>query len=276
MGDLSWFQQARLRAVESLAYWAGRVNASDLMAIFRVSRLIAQRDIKGYLNLAPGNLSYNGTERAYLATSIFKPVLTRGDIEEYLTLGHGASAGVETTYLEHVAMPRFHLRPEVTRIVLTAVRQGCALRLRYRSLDHPTGLDRTLYPHTLVYSGFRWHMRAYCVRRAEFRDFNLARIADLPALVEGKMEAAKPHNDVSWHQNVMIRLAPNPALSTAEQGLIESEFSIFSELKIQSRAALVPYILMAYQVETADTVAKPRKNRLVLVNESELREFIWQ
>jgi hypothetical protein len=275
--DLSWFQQARMRAVESLAYWAGRVNASDLMAIFRISRLIAQRDIKGYLNFAPGNLIYNGTERAYLATSIFKPKLTRGDIEEYLTLGHETSAGVEIAHIERVAMPRFNLRPEVTRVVLAAIRQGHALRLQYRSLEHPAGMDRTLYPHTLVFSGFRWHIRAYCMRRAEFRDFNLARIADLPVLADGRIEEANPDNDITWHQNILIQLAPNPALSADEQRLIESEFDMVrGNLEIHSRAALVPYVLMAYQVETTEPSINPRKNRLVLVNESKLKELIWK
>lgn len=278
--NLNWFQQVRMRAVESLAYWAGRVNASDLMAIFSVSRLIAQRDIKGYLNLAPGNLIYNSTERTYLATSIFRPRLTRGEIEEYLALCHDTSGSVETGHIERVEMPRFNLinlRPQVARVVLAAIRQRYALRLRYRSLEHPTGTDRTLYPHTLVFSGFRWHIRAYCVRRAEFRDFNLARIAEPPVLVDGKIEAANADNDIAWHQNIFIRLAPNPALSVDEQKLIESEFDMVrGNLEIRSRAALVPYALMAYQVETAEPSINPRKNRLVLVNEPQIREFIWE
>lgn len=274
--ELSWFQQARLRAVETLAYWSGRVNASDLMAIFQVSRLIAQRDIKRYLNLVPGNLSYNGTERAHLATSIFKNVLTRGDIQEYLALGHETSAGVEMAQIERIVMPRQNLRPQVTRVALAAIRQRRALRLRYRSLEHPNGLDRILYPHTLVYSGFRWHMRAYCSTRMDFRDFNLARIADVPVIVEGEEDAAVPDKDVSWHQDVLIRLISNPALSSAEQSLIKFEFEMDrSELNVHSRAALVPYVLMAYQVETVEAAEDPRKNRLVVANESEIKEYMW-
>lgn len=275
---LPWAQRIRIQTVETLAHWTGRVNTRDLTERFGISRLIAQRDISRYLKLAPGNLSYHRQERAYLPTSIFTPMVTKGEIGEYLALEAKTDALVSASIITQIQTPAFSLNPDVVRPVLFAVRAEQGVRVRYRSLTHPKGVNRILFPHQLVNSGFRWHLRAYCDLRNDFRDFTLARIVSSQALPESRPRLAAPQLDVSWQTVVTLAIVPNPRLSNEEQLLLRNEFGIRhgGSLAVQSRACLVPYILQAYQIEPSTSGDdNPQKHRLVLTNWDDIRPCLW-
>lgn len=273
----TWAQNIRLQAIEILAYWTGRVNTRDLTERFGISRLIAQRDITCYLDLAPGNLVYNRSEKAYLATSIIKPRITNGEVGEYLSLDAqtGSIHSLDTITL--LAPPVFKLDPTIIRPILHAIRTGQGVTLQYRSLTQPKGSTRTLYPHQLVNSIFRWHLRAYCAEREEFRDFNLARIANTLTLTGSWPTCANAENDRHWHKIVHLKLVPNPNLSEDEQALIAHDFNMRKGcLSIPSRGALVPYTLQACQVDpTIPDSENPHRNRLVLINKEDLKPYLW-
>ena len=273
----TWAQNIRLQAIETLAYWTGRVNTRDLTERFGISRLIAQRDITHYLGLAPGNLAYDRSEKAYLATSIIKPQLTSGEIGEYLSLDAQTGNIHALDTITQISTPAFNLDPTIIRPVLRAIHSQQGVSLRYRSLTQPKGSTRTLYPHHLVNSVFRWHVRAYCAERKDFRDFNLARIAKTLNLTGLRPTNADPKNDLLWHETAHLLLAPNPNLSAEEQALLAHEFCMRKgRLSIPSRGALVPYTLHAYQVDPSILDSdNPQRNRLVLVNKADLKSYLW-
>jgi hypothetical protein len=244
---------------------------------FGISRLIAQRDITRYMGLAPGNLVYNRSEKAYLATSIIMPQITSGEIAEYLSLDAQTGNIHALDTITQIAPPAFKLDPAIIRPVLHAIRTGQGVTLRYRSLTQPKGSTRTLYPHHLVNSVFRWHVRAYCIERGEFRDFNLARIASTLDLTGSRPSSADSENDRHWHEIVHLKLAPNPNLSTEEQALLAHEFGMRKgHLLAPSRGALVPYTLHAYQVDPSIPDSdNPQRNRLVLINKTDLEPYLW-
>ena len=263
----TWCQRARLKAIETLAYWKGRVNTSDLIRYFGISRAVALRDFKIYRGIAPRNLEYNPTDKAFAPAEGFSPHLGPVRFDDWIAMSPGNC--------ELVERPLFDLPPKITRPALAAVNQGLALRVLYRSMEHPDGMERTLYPHTLVYTGFRWHVRAWCSFREEFRDFNLARMVHARALDQQAPEHANKDQDALWNRMVEIHLKANPKLSENEQRLIEAEFGMRRKvLHITTRAALVMYVLQSFQVEI-DKDTNPRKNRLVLNNRSALEAYLW-
>src|SRR5690606_2371692 len=131
------------------------------------------------------------------------------------------------------------------------------------------------FPHTLVDSGFRWHVRAFCGLRKDFRDFNLSRMVSVHPVTDlAPLKSDKLH-DKLWNKKVAIRLKANPAMSPQERGLIESEFGMtHGELKIISRGALVMYTLQAYQVDSGQDENVYRQ-RLVVVKRSEIERYLW-
>ena len=264
---LTWCQRSRLKAIETLAYWKGRVNTSDLIRYFGISRAVALRDFKIYRGIAPRNLEYNPTDKAFAPADGFSPYLGSPRFDDYMAMLPGKC--------ELIERPLFDLSPKITRPTLMAVNQGFALLVLYRSLEHPDGLERTLYPHALVYTGFRWHIRAWCSFREEFRDFNLSRMEHARALDQKAPKHAGQDRDALWNKRVEIHLKANPELSDDEQRLIEAEFGMRRKvLSITTRGALVMYVLQSFQVEIGKGT-NPRRNRLVLYNRSALKDCLW-
>jgi len=273
----TWAKKVRLQAIETLAFWTGRVNTRDLIERFGISRRIAQSDITEYLSLVPGNLSYSRSEKAYTTTSIFKPKFINGQISEYIALESQACQEDPAELITQLTPHSFDLDPQVIQPVINAIKNKKGARIQYRSLNNPNGILRTIHPHMLVNTGFRWHVRAYCVERKEFRDFNLSRIGKSELQPEPRPCVANPDQDSDWQTVVKLHIGPNPHLSTEEKALLGYEFSMRkNKLIVSVRAALVPYTLHIYQIDPyVDFNVHPKRNRLVLLNKDKLEQHLW-
>lgn len=238
----NWYQSARLRAIEAIALWRGRVNTRDVRELFGVSRSVAQNDMTQYMDRAPGNLVYNRYAKTFEATSVFNCQITDGDIQDWLHLEPGLS--------ENVLAPRFQLSPTIVRPLSEAVRNGTGLSIAYASMNHPETHQRTVYPHVLVFSGIRWHARAWCSDRLEFRDFVINRMSDAKETGEPRPEQAYPHVDSAWNTKVTIQFVPSGDLSESAKKVIEREYGMRAgRLNVTTRAALVHYTIQAYQAD---------------------------
>lgn len=85
-------------------------------------------------------------------------------------------------HTEVLEVPDRSVKPEVLRPLLKACREGLRLDCHYVSLTDPEAEPRLIAPHTLVYTGMRWHVRAYCEKNRDYRDFVLSRFRGLPEL----------------------------------------------------------------------------------------------
>ena len=56
------------------------------------------------------------------------------------------------------------------------------------SFTTPDAETRLIAPHTLIYTGMRWHVRAYCEKNRDYRDFVLSRFRDMPELMDDETE----------------------------------------------------------------------------------------
>lgn len=85
-------------------------------------------------------------------------------------------------------VPDRSIKAEILRPLLKACREHLRLDIDYVSLNSPKPEGRTIAPHTLVYTGMRWHVRAYCEKNREYRDFVLSRLRGAPELMDGETE----------------------------------------------------------------------------------------
>jgi predicted DNA-binding transcriptional regulator YafY len=243
----------RLRAIELLAYWEGRLVTNRLVAWFGVSRQQASADIKRYMaNHNPDSLVHDPAVKAYVPRAGFRPVLTKGHINEYLDMVSGLvsesmAVTLETdSNLASVQLPDRAVRPEVVREVIKACRSGGSIKILYASMANPTWSDRVISPHTLVYTGFRWHVRAYCHKRQDFRDFLLSRIDRTPQPAEDK--APSPSGDSQWQEAITLTLIPNMKLNDGQKALVEKDYGMpDGRLQLSVRKALAHYTLQRYQ-----------------------------
>lgn len=262
----------RMRAIELLAYWEGRLVTNKLVTWFGISRQQASADIKRYLsNHNANSLVHDPSVKAYVPVPGFQPVLTSGHINEYMDLISGLAFEYQDvtlhsdTNVSAVQMPDRSVRPEVVREILKACRNGTNVKIRYASMSNPQHHDRVIAPHTVVYTGFRWHVRAYCHTRADFRDFILSRIDRTPQAIKPNGQSPIPAitQDKDWNSTLVLSLVPNSRLSEWQKSLIEQDFGMGDgRLQISVRKALAQYTLQRYQAaiteeEAADAVRFP-------------------
>lgn len=263
----------RLKAIELLAYWEGRLVTKRLMQWFGVSRQQASNDIKRYITVHnPDSLIHEPSVKGYVPTSSFLPVLTKGNINEYMELISGLVSDPLALSLEGeenlaaVQLPDRAVRPEVVREVIKACRAQKSLRILYASMSNPALHERIISPHTLIYTGFRWHVRAFCHERREFRDFLLSRIDREPKVANEP--SPDPSRDKQWGEHISLTLVPNILLSEQQKSLVERDYAMpDGRIELRVRSALAHYTLQRYQAAiSAEEAKESRRYPLQLID----------
>lgn len=261
----------RLRAIELLAYWEGRLVTNKLVAWFGISRQQASADIKRYRESHnPDALVHDPSVKGYVPVAGFKPVLTDGLINEYMDLLSGqqlkTDIAIETGMnVVGVQMPDRSVRPEVFREVIGACRSNASLKIIYASMNNPIPHERVISPHTLVYTGFRWHVRAYCHKACSYRDFVLSRIDSIPQ--KSPEPAPSAADDTDWNERIALTLVANEHLTDVQKNVVEKDYGMRDGgLQISVRKALAHYTLQRYQAAmTEEEVELSRQYPLQLL-----------
>ncbi|MGQ7272975.1 helix-turn-helix transcriptional regulator [Marinobacter sp. V034] len=249
---IRWDLLLRYRLIEIIALWEGRLTTNHICHAFGIGRQQASKDINTYLReVAPGNLEYDRHLKGYVPAHQFRPAVTQGRSDEYLeVLGrdHALSETFESLDLglpntEILHIPRRLAEPDVVRPIVMATRQGRRLEAEYFSLSNPQGERRVIEPHTLVYSGQRWHVRAWCECNSEYRDFVLSRFRGDPQVLPERSRH-KARNDEAWNTQVTIILRPDQRLTEQQQDIIANDYAMTNrELRVETRGSLVRYLL---------------------------------
>lgn len=241
-------QKGRLKAIETLLLWEGQVSRPRLAEIFDVHGTVLSRDMAAYVQLVPDNCEYDTGARAYVATPYAHPQLTDGRFSEYEGLVgtiplQGLCAGVELVSTQQHAT-NISYRP-FSRLHL-AIREGKQIQIEYRSLSNPEAHDRTIRPHAFIQAGPRWHVRAYCAKAKEFRDFNLGRISRVDDPAHSLLPGAEA--DRAWDTLIMLRLTPHPRLNVAQAQLVRDEYMAGTVAKVfEVRLPVSKYVVQAYR-----------------------------
>ncbi|MGP0076683.1 MAG: helix-turn-helix transcriptional regulator [Bryobacteraceae bacterium] len=275
-----WGQDRRLEFIEYRLRWAGHLNRSDLTDFFGISVPQASLDLAEYTRRAPGNLTYDRSTRTYVLAGGFNPLFKGTNHESYLNdLLRQAYAieSIEESFLGWhpvVAVPPTpwrHLDGQTVGTIVEAIRSNRALRLVYQSLSRLTPFSRKLTPHSLVYDGQRWHVRAYCHTRQDFRDFLISRILE----IEGtESDHSRASEDSEWNNLVSVVLSPHPALPEPQRRAIELDYGMVGGIcKFQCREALLFYVLRQLRLDQPETTP-PEAQQIVLANRSELEPLL--
>lgn len=267
-----WDLLLRYRLIEIVALWEGRLTTNHLQRAFGIGRQQASKDINAYLAKAEGNLVYDKHLKGYKPGPDFKPCFTRGVADEYLQLlavqndlaESISELNIRLPNTEVIAPPARLIRPVVLQRVVRACREKLRLEIVYGSMANPQPETRVIQPHTLVYNGYRWHVRAWCEKNRDFRDFVLTRIHGEPELLTEQTQFADA--DVAWNTAVEIELIADTRLTPAQQRLVAEDWAFEDEaLRIPTRAALVAYHLQLFRlapfVESTSALEQPLKVR---------------
>lgn len=255
----------RFDFIEQLAWWEGQINASHLMAKFKITRASASNILKDYRAKYPKNLIYNASSKACLPTKLFSGQSDLHQFSNYLNaIGTQYNKNKLSLCAFEVEAPLRNLNPEQVRPILKAIREKLAIDIGYISLSSPDYLDRIIEPHALIFDGLRWHVRAYCYKNQDFRDFSLSRFNGQVEF-EGKATFSED-KDERWKTFIDVVIQPDPRLTVKQQTIIAKDFQMIKGTKtISTRAALVNYLLLRLRIDGYKNT--PEEQQIILTPE---------
>lgn len=253
-------------------YWEYEVSRKDLIAIFGVNEKQASNYLAEVRKEYPEAITYDTSLKRYIPGASIEKALPSKDFQEYLNITN--NVGVETYNI----LPSKPVIPVVLyRLIYKAINNKFAIIFKYHSLNSSSAKERRVYPHSLINSGYRWHIRGWEEGTQQFKDYTLSRIElEGIELVEKKDKRSNIEQDSVWNNEVGILLIPNPSLSTEKRKIIALDFNMKNGiLSVFCKEALILYTLNSYLV--TDFSEKPTKNQLLAIgNLSSVSKFLPQ
>lgn len=264
-------KKSQFRLIEILLLWEGGLSAARVRGLLDVTPAHMSHLLADYRKAFPGFIQRNhGAGRGkYIAGNLLMPTLSQGNQEEYFAvMGESASELLLSIRTDYSA-----IKPRLFGLMHHCAEIGMGLQVRYHSMNRPEGIDRVIYPHTLVQIGTRWHARAWDSEREDFRDFNLARISAFQlAPAESPKSAA---DDEDWNTEVHIRLVAHEALAFNQARLVEVEyFEKSGSRRIVTRAALLHYTIQGLRAAVNLKKQRPPEFLLQVKNIDELSPWL--
>jgi hypothetical protein len=277
----SWGAQRRLAFIEFRLCWEGRINRSDLQEFFKISVPQASNDLKAYRELAPTNVQYDASARAYLRAESFRPVIVRDDPAQYflqLAAVHSEVLASDECFVgqqppfDQVVLPARDMDREVAVALLDSIRMHRALTIQYQSMSGSRASTRTVTPFAVVSDGVRFHVRCYCHKRAEFRDFVVSRIL---AANDAGASTAVFSGDAEWHEKIVIKFQAHPRLTAEQRSGVEQEYRMKDGTRtLEVRRALAFYMLQRLRFDEFRKIRAPSSQQLCLINEEDLEKYL--
>lgn len=251
--DLAYAQRERLVYLELCAFFVGQLQRADLEIRFGIKPAAATRDLNAYRALAPHNIAYDASAKAYIPTARFRPVFRFSPDRILSWLLNGFGEGVDQKVRrsipcegpESLISPDFDVLAGLTR----AIHRRVPVQIDYLSLS--SGNERrVIVPTALADNGMRWHTRAYDRKRERFGDFVLTRITRVKPLAEIPADHERIEADAQWNRIVDLELVPHPNIRHPEA--IQADYAMTDGvLRLQIRAALAGYALNRWAVDTS-------------------------
>lgn len=277
----TWSQDRRLKFIDFRLRWEGRINRSDLAEFFGISMPQASADLSKYAEAAPHNLMYDGSIKTYVRASTYTPVFARSGTRTYLNELQALETGVmepKSTFigwkpgLGIVPVPNRTVDGTVLSTLLLAVRERRKVSVRYQGMVRPEPVERAISPHAFAFDGMRWHVRAYCHLREEFRDFVIARLTELQP---GEPSDISSNGDVQWNTVLQLVIAAHPKLPPQARKAIQMDYGMLDgSSQFSCRQALLFYALRRLRLEGPEDTASAAEQQIVLLNRAELQPYI--
>ena len=280
---IRWDLLLRYRLIEIIALWEGRLTTNHLCDAFGIGRQQASKDINTYLDeVGPDNLAYDKHLKGYKPSSTFAPQVTTGQADEYLHLLNrntdlaatfdGLPLDISNT--EVLNVPVRNIDPEIIRSIVSAARQEKRLDVDYVSVNNPNHEGRIIVPHTLVFTGLRWHVRAWCEKNGDYRDFVLSRFMGRPGIMDASEHTAA--RDKAWNTKVTIKLKPDTRLSREQKAVIARDYGMKNGLlKIETRGTLVQYALQQLRIDDKVLQGKPSAQQIIISNFKDIEPWLF-
>lgn len=261
---------SRLVDLEHLILWEGELTNQRIRELLGVKPVYASRLLSGLMKLLDGRAG-RASAHAPLKMAYLSPNdQVRSSPDAYLHLLNwlpGSPRTFETTVVD-ARLDLSLVLPAIFSAIFQSIKRQQGLRISYKSMAHPLGTERLVFPHALVRAPRRWHMRAWCTERSDFLDFTVGRISAATSDSTLCQEHGRTRDqDLAWNSVVELLIAPHPALNEDQRKMIAGEFFPgAASLRLKVRECLAPYIVQDLRIATDLGKHMPPDYQLALLN----------
>ena len=253
--------QRRYAFIETCIYWGMGLTATHLGRIFGIARQNAQKNIKDYKAIYPGQMKYNASSKHHEASESFKPHLIRDQPDTYLDYLRGnhlvsrfwsENDWSELSVYDVDGKTRPYLDSQCVRVVISALQQKKVVRIQYHSKNLTQYL--TVSPNNLVYAAQRYHIRAYCHESFYYIDLGLSRILAAEFTTD---DWVSEEEDNDWNTPVNLKFTPNLNLPIQVLNTLKQDYQITDgHYLVRTNLALAYYIQLNL-LSKADSEGNP-------------------
>lgn len=212
-------------------FWNGKLQRQDLCRVFDVSAAQGSLLLSRLKDNFPGKIEAKGKGYAFIEGFVPEEVGSEVFFSDLLAAYFAGErpdffSGVKVPYQVHPAYAD-HGDPVVVRAIVRALQEKKALKVDYVSLDPGAkATSRTIEPVELEYREGRWHLKAYCYLREEWRHFVISRILEVKSLEEPTYNWIRSGGEEM--ARVMARYVPHRLLTLDQKRVIERQFDMES------------------------------------------------
>lgn len=259
----------RLRILDILLRWEGELSNGRLRDLLGIQVVRASRMLSEYRDTHPDRVLWDLPKKRY------QRLATRekygGTADDYLHLLFDED--VVPDWLVRLDTQISAVRSEVLALLRKAIEGGTSVKIVYASMTHPKGTERVIYPHGIALAGRRWHARAWCCLRQEYRDFVIGRILEIST---AESENRPDHVDESWENFVDVRLVPHKDLTPDQTMVVKHElFEGTAARQISTRGCLVPYLIQEVRASVSES-QKPPEYQIEVSNLDQLAQYLFR
>lgn len=259
-------KESLYRLLELILQWEGQFNSQRLMRLSSSSRQTVSKIVTSYRESFPNQLIYDGVRKVYVPSNGFSPQMSKASFYDYMKeCFNGLQVG---SFLSQTLTDP---PPEIIRPLLKAIQTRQRIDIRYISLSSPDYDERIISPHALAFDGRRYHVRAWCEKNQDFRDFVLSRIHQIYTL-EGTAVKCN-QDDEKWHADVSFCIEPDPRLNEQQKRVIAIDYGMQKQAdgryqrEYHTKVAMLLYLKQHLRVDIVRD--NPLAQQVVLSPESE-------
>lgn len=261
----------RLRIMEGVLAWEGEIGNARVRKLFDIQPVQASRLLGEFRSLMGDSIVEDGRAKVLKLASP-ESFETNISLEEY---ARHTLAGEDTN--PNVIDARVDLtevQPTVFAVLRKASLTKTGVVINYASMTNPEFEERTIFPHSIIHVGRRWHVRAWCAKRQDFRDFTLGRIQSASPVTETAPRTID--DDEAWQEVVMVELTAHRKLSPQQQQVVRAEnFGGLESRRLPIRACLAQYVIQDVRAAVDPEKEVPPEFQIEVVNAEQLKKTLF-
>lgn len=258
--------------MEGVLSWEGEIGNARVRQLFNLQPVQASRLLADFRAMFGDKLSEDGRAKVLRLANPCEFECSV-PLDEYVLHTMAAEGG--NPGLVDARVDLTEVRPEIFATLRKAVLSKAGVEITYASMSNPEYAKRVIFPHAIVHIGRRWHVRAWCMKRQDYRDFTMGRIRSAESVHE-----RFPLNiveDKGWDTFVELELQAHRKLTPDQQQVVRNEFFSGEKNRFLSiRACLAQYVIFDLKASIDPAHEEPPEFQLEVVNSEKLLSLLFK